>query len=159
MNEQFRRDVLEVGCDELGRAAPSLRRRHDLLGVRDRGLEQLLHRLEVGERVLEPGIALGPAARRGERHHGVRPPPLGELQRNEAAQRVADDVRRLESCFVHRLLHRVGDQGVVELPGDRRAARVAGQGGREDVVALLELGQDELPAPPGVGEAVHAHHG
>ena len=82
----------------------------------------------------------------------------GELQRDEAAERVADEVGGLEARVVHRALDRVGDQRVRStLAVERRPARVAGQRRREHVVAALERGQHELPRPPRVHEAVQAH--
>ena len=83
---------------------------------------------------------------------------LGHLQRDVAAERVADDVGGLEPGLVHRPLDPVGEHLVADLALDRRAARVAGEGQREHVVLGLELRQDQLPAAPGVGEPVQADH-
>jgi uncharacterized protein with PIN domain len=52
---------------------------------------------------------------------------------------------------------RVGQRRLVDLALERGAARVAGERDRQDVVAALERGQDELPGAPGVDEAVQAH--
>ena len=83
---------------------------------------------------------------------------LGYLQRDVAAERVADDVGGLEPGLVHRPLDPVGEHLVADLALDRRAAGVAGEGQREHVVLGLELRQDQLPAAPGVGEPVQADH-
>ena len=54
------------------------------------------------------GVVAGrPATGGGERHDRLGPAARGELQRHEAAQRVAGDVRGLEARLVHRLLDRV----------------------------------------------------
>jgi hypothetical protein len=74
-----------------------------------------------------------------------------------AAERVADDVRHPEAGLVHRTLDRVDEAGFADLALDRRAARVARQGRRQDVVIALQCGQHELPAAPGVHEAVQAY--
>jgi hypothetical protein len=63
-------------------------------------------------------------------------------------------VRRPKPRPVHRPLHRVGERDFAGLALERRAARVAGQRERQDVVAALQGAQHELPGPPGVAEAV-----
>lgn len=59
-----------------------------------------------------------------------------------------------EARLVEQLLDEPEQRLAVERLGERGAAGVAGQGRREDLVASLERGQDELPRPPRVEEAV-----
>ena len=99
-----------------------------------------------------------PAAGRRERHDRARAPARGELERDVAAERVPDQVRGLEPGRVHRALDGVGERLAGERALDRRAAGVAGQRQRQDIVAALERRQHELPDPPGVEEAVQADH-
>ena len=101
-------------------------------------------------------VARRPPAGRGERHDRRRPAARGELQRDVAAERVADDVRGLEARVVHRTLDRVGDRGGGDRTIDGGPARVAGQRRGEYLVTALELRQHQVPGPPGVGEAVQA---
>ena len=157
VDEQLRRDVLVVGHEQLGRAAAALRRGEQRVGVRrhDAGgeHERPLHADQPRVRV----VAGRPAAGRRERDDRARPAALGELQRDEAAERVAGQVRGLEAGRVHGPLDRVGQRRLVDLAVERGTARVAGERDRQDVVAAFERGQDELPGAPGVDEAVQAH--
>jgi len=62
-----------------------------------------------------------------------------------AAERVADDVRRLEARVVHRTLDEIGEHRVADLPLDRRPAGMPGQGHGQHVVLVLQRGEHELP--------------
>jgi hypothetical protein len=124
--------------------------------VRRGGLQQAEQLRLEAEQVLVRVVAARPAAGRRERHDRLRPAARRELERDEAAERVAGEVRRLEAGLVHRALDRVGEQGVADLAHDRRAARVPGQRQGEDFVTALQRRQDELPGAPGVDEAVEA---
>jgi hypothetical protein len=95
-----------------------------------------------------------PAARGRQRDDGPRATARGELQRDEAAQRVADDVRGLEAGRVHRLLDRVGQGTGADLALELRAAGVAGERRGEHIVMAFERRKDELPGSPRAGEAV-----
>ena len=120
-------------------------------------LAQLEHgRLEV-EHVLERVVALRPAAGGSNRHHRPSAPTRGELERDVAAQRVADQMGGVESRVVHRTFDRVRQDGVGHRPVDPRAARVSRQRQRQHVVPVLERRQHELPGAPGVDEAVQCH--
>ncbi len=103
-----------------------------------------MHRREVRERVLGGLVRLRPAAGRGQRHDRQSPAAGRELQRDVAAERVADDMGGLEAGLVHRPLDRVGQHGLADFSFDRRPAGVPGQRGGEHVVLTLERGQHEL---------------
>src|SRR5919197_126869 len=104
VGEQLGRDVLEVRGDVPRRAPPAVSGDKERLGVRRRGLQQLVHRRLEAQRVLVGVVARRPAAGRRERHDLVRPAARGELERDVASERVADDVRGLEVGVVHRAL-------------------------------------------------------
>jgi len=76
------------------------------------------------------------------------------VQREPAAERVPGDVGPPEPRPVHGPLHRVDEHGFAGLALERRAAGVAGQGERQDVVTALQRGQHQLPGAPAVAEAV-----
>ena len=154
VHDQLGRDVLVGLGDERGGAPAPRRRRDDRLGVDHRGAQQLLHVGEVGQRRAEDVVAVGPAARGGERRDRGRAPARGELERHEAPERVAGDGGGAEARRVHRPLDGVHHGARGHRLGQRRAARVAGQREREHVALALERGQHELPRPPGVGEPV-----
>ena len=154
VHDQRGRDVLVGLGDERGGAPAPRRRRGDRVGVDHRGAQQLLHVGEVGQRRAEAVVAVGPAARGGERRDRGRAPARGELERHEAAERVAGDGGGAEARRVHRALDGVHHGARGHRVGQRRAARVAGQREGEHVALALERGQHELPRPPGVGEPV-----
>ena len=156
VRDQVRREVLVALGDHQGGLATTLRRRDDPIGVDRRHPEQLLGGGEIGERVPERIIAGGPAAGRGERDHAPGTSPLGELERQVAAQRVADDMCRLDSRLVHHRLERVGERALVRLPIERGAAGMTGQRRCEHVVPPLKGRQHKLPGAPRIGEPMQA---
>ncbi len=97
---------------------------------------------------------LRPAAGWGERDDAPGPVAHREVQREIAPERVSDDVGGGESSQVHRPFELVDEHRVVDRPGQGRTAGVPGERHGEDIVIALELGEDQLPGAPGVGEAV-----
>jgi hypothetical protein len=89
-------------------------------------------------------------------NHGVGAAACGELKREIAAQRIADDVCGPKSGFVHRTLDCIGSKHRTGGARDRRPSCVTRQRRREHVMAALEHRQHELPRPPRVHEAVQA---
>jgi hypothetical protein len=159
VREQLGRDVLEVRRERLRRPAAPFGRRDDLVGVGRRSLHLCKRVVEVGGRVGERVVRPRPAAGRRQRDDRLRPPACRQLEREEAAERVAGDVRRREAGLVHRPLERVRERGGAELALEPGPTRVAGERRREHVVLPLERRQDEIPGAPGVGEAVHTEEG
>ena len=106
----------------------------------------------VSSRRLVPS-AQPPAGREG--HDRSRPAARGELQRDVAAERVADDVGGLEAGVVHRALDRVGIAPRSISPSSGGPPACPGSVGASTRVAL-ERGQHELPGSPRVREAVQA---
>ena len=109
----------------------------------------LVHR----ERVLLV-VALRPAAGGREGGDGERPAARRELQRDVAAERVADDVRFADPRLVHRPLDGFDERGGGDRGRERRAAEVAGQRRGEQRVVALEPRPHQLPHVRGAGEAV-----
>ena len=150
--------MLVVDGREFGRAAATLEGGVDLVGERDGGTEQVLHRREEGEGLAEGLVAGGPAAGRGKGNHRFGPTAGGKLESEVAAERAADQVRSLDPGLVHPPFNRLDKCAVVDLTIERGAAGVAGQGRREDVVLLLQRRQHQLPGAPGVDETVQTDH-
>jgi hypothetical protein len=69
---------------------------------------------QVGGRSRRGVVA--PAARWGERHDGAGAAACAEPERDVAAERIADEVRGLESRLVHSALDRVGQRPMPLLP-------------------------------------------
>ena len=81
-------------------------------------------------------------------------PRARELQRDVAAERVADDVRFADARLVHRLLDGFDERGGRDRGRERRAAEVAGERRGEQRVVALEPRPHQLPHVRGAGEAV-----
>ena len=156
VGEELDRDVLVIRRREGGRKAPALGCGEDRFSVRSGGLELGPHRDEEVHRLADGVVAGGPATGRRERDDGLGTAAGRELQRDVAAERVADDVGGRDAGLVHGALDPVGQGVVRDLAVDRRPARVAGERRGEHVVLPLQRRQHELPGPPGIGEAVHA---
>ena len=103
VGEQLGRDVLEVRRSMYSRRPPpALRRGHDRLGVRRRRLQQLAASSLKTRASPCRTRRRAPSRRPARARRPSRPAARGELQRDVAAERVADDVRRLEARLVHR---------------------------------------------------------
>ncbi len=153
MGDEVGRDVLGVLGEEDRRGPPALRGRGDRRRVRGGGLDLVLYRAQRRER-RDRLVAVRPAARGRERDDGPRASARRELQRDESAERVADDVRGLEAGRVHRALDRVGQDVGADLALEPRTAGVADERRGEHVVMAFERRKHELPGAPRAGEAV-----
>ncbi len=125
MCSKLLRDVVRGEAPALGRGEQRLRVRRGGLGLLDQP------RLK-GEHLLVRVVL--PTAGRGERHDRPRPPARGELERDVAAERVADEVRSLEARVVHRPLdgvgHRVARRSRPRSPARPRGRPASGPGRR-----------------------------
>ena len=157
MGDELGGQVLVVGGDELGCPAPALRGGDERLDVRDGPAQLRLHRCVERERLAVGLVPARPAASGCQRHDRFGPSARRELQRDEAAERVADDMRGRKTGGIHRPLDRIGDRRRIDRALQRRSAGVADQRRRQHVVVALQRRQHQLPAPPRVGEAVQAH--
>jgi len=114
------------------------------------------HRLVVLEGLTPGLVALAEPAGGRQRDDAARAAPSGELERDVAAERAADDVRRLPTGLIEGTLDVVDEHVLVDIAVDRLPSRMPGKRRHEHVVLALEQGQDELPRAPRVGEAVQA---
>ena len=157
MREQRGRDVLVVDRLEHRGAAPSLRAGDECVGARSEchglGLERALNaeQLPVGV------VATRPSARRRERDDRAGSAAGGQLERDEAAERIANEVRGLDVRLVKRALDELGERRRRDGVWKRRSAGVPGEGERKHVVPALERRQDEFPHAPRVQKSVQAH--
>jgi SAM-dependent methyltransferase len=156
MGEQLGRNVRVVGRGVRGRPPAPVGRSDDRVRVRCGRPTEVPGVGEIAAPIAVGRVAGLPAAGRRQRDDAPRAPAGGKLQRHVAAERVADDVRRLEPGRLHRALDPIGERRGGQLAVERGAAGVAGERRREDVVVALQRGQDELPGPPRVGDPVHA---
>ncbi len=157
MGEQLGRDLLGVDDEVLGGAAAARGRGDDRVDVREDGRERVLHGQEVLLGDALGSVADGPAAGRRERDDAARAAAGGELQRDVAAERVADEVRGGEAGVVHGRLDGVDERVLGRVARERRTARMTSECQRENIVLTLQRGQYELPGAPRVRESVQAH--
>jgi len=107
------------------------------------------------------GAAGFPAAARRERHDRQRAAAARELEREPAAERIADEVRALDARDIHlggREIDRGGDARA-KVAWERSAAKVPVVGPRMDAVAADEVRQDRLPRIGAEREPVQEDHG
>ena len=136
------------GTDPLGMRAepaeqqpPSARRRAQPVGVGEQAPgDRAGDRKDRGDPPL-PVTAPRPVSTRRQRDHRARAPALGELQREQAAQRVARDVRGLPAGRVELALEAVGQRPDPrgDAVGKALAVQVAQERGSEHFEGALQL--------------------
>ncbi len=131
---------------------------HHLVEGGQRGLGHPLAALEeAGDPLVLGDVVLAPSARRGDPDDAQGPAALGQLERQGAAHRVADEVGLADPELVERALEVVGGVGNARsrlLVGQLRPAVVAVQGGRDHLVFRDQRRDHGHPAAPGSGEAM-----
>jgi hypothetical protein len=154
VRKKIARDVLEVGGDQLGGAAPSTGSGHEGAGMWCGRLHLRLQGALGAQQQLVGVVVRCPSACRRERDHARGPSTGRELQGQITAERVAHQVRAAKPRVIHHALQRFDQCGAADLDRDRRTARMPGQRGRKNIVMALQRRQHELPGAPCVHEPV-----
>jgi hypothetical protein len=91
---------------------------------------------------------------RRERHDAGRTTSRRQLQCDVAAERVADEMREVKACRIHRSFHRIYERRGADREIKRWASRVAGEREGENIVLAFQHLEHQLPSAPRVQEAV-----